>query len=115
MQSSHIGARAIWLASRSGEVFSRVTRSAPRLPAWLADFLLTGATMDHGKSVRELGMTYRPIAESIQEAIDWFRAEGLVVGPQRAPYEVPGLQLTAENPQLVVPGVCQLRITPAVA
>ncbi|TLZ73557.1 MAG: NAD-dependent epimerase/dehydratase family protein [Methanobacteriota archaeon] len=113
MPSRHIGARAIWLASRSGEVFSRVTRSAPRLPAWLADFLLTGATMDHGKSVRELGMTYRPIAESIQEAIDWFRAEGLVRGPQRAPYEVPGLQLPVENPPPEVPGEVEPRIPPA--
>src|SRR2546428_13030047 len=113
MPSRHIGARAIWLASRSGEVFSRVTRSAPRLPAWLADFLLTGATMNHGKSVRELGMTYRPIAESIQEAIDWFRAEGLVGGPQRAPYEVPGFRLPVENPPLGGLGGSEPRTRPA--
>ena len=113
MPSRHIGARAIWFASRSGEVLSRVTRSAPRLPAWLADFLHTGATMDNGKSVRELGMTYRPIAESIQEAIDRFRAEGLVGGPQRAPYEVPGVQLPVENPPPEVPGEFEPRIPPA--
>ena len=54
-------------------------------------------------------MTYRPIAESIQEAIDWFRAEGLVGGP----YEVPGLQLPVENPPLEVPGEFEPRIPPA--
>jgi dihydroflavonol-4-reductase len=79
--SRHIGGRALWLASRTGEVWSRMTRAPPRLPAWLADFLLTGAMMDNTKSIRELGMTYRPIDESVRESIEWFRAEGLFEGP----------------------------------
>jgi len=96
MPSRHLGARAIWLASRTGELLARVTRSPPRLPGWLADFLLTGATMDNGKSIRELGMTYRPIAESIRDAIDWFSAEGLLEGPlPSAPIQIP---LPVQNP-----------------
>ena len=97
MPSRHIGGRALWFASRTGEVWARVTHSPPRLPAWLADFLLTGATMDNTKSIRELGMTYRPIDESIRDAIEWFRAEGLVAGPvpSGAPH---GIQLPIENP-----------------
>src|SRR5437867_630260 len=69
MPSRHLGGRAVWLASRTGELLSRITRAPPRLPPWLADFLLAGASMENGKSVRDLGMTYRPIAESIRESI----------------------------------------------
>ncbi len=98
MPSRHIGGRAIWLASRTGEVFARVTRSPPRLPAWLADFLLTGATMDNEKSVRELGMRYRPISESIRDAVDWFRVERMFVGPRPVPSPLGALSLPIENP-----------------
>ena len=95
--SRHIGSRALWLASRSGEAWARVTRTSPRLPAWLADFLLTGATMDNDKSIRELGMTYRPMEETIQNAIDWFREEGLFSA--RPPRGATGkLPLSIENP-----------------
>jgi len=80
MPSRHLGGRAVWLASRTGELLSRITRAPPRLPPWLADFLLAGASMENGKSVRDLGMTYRPIAESIRESIGWFRDEGLFAG-----------------------------------
>jgi dihydroflavonol-4-reductase len=94
--SRHIGGRALWLASRTGEAWARVTRLPPRLPAWLADFLLTGAVMDNTKSIRELGMTYRPIEESIRQTIDWFQEEGLVPGraPSLAP---PPIGLPVEN------------------
>jgi dihydroflavonol-4-reductase len=96
--SRHIGGRALWLASRTGEAWARVTRLPPRLPAWLADFLLTGATMDNTKSIRELGMTYRPIEESIRETIDWFQEEGLV--PRKFPSVAPPpIGLPVENPQ----------------
>jgi dihydroflavonol-4-reductase len=101
MPSRHLGARTLWLASRTGEALARVTRSPPRLPAWLADFLLTGAPMDNTKSIRELGMTYRPVGESIRDAVKWFREEGLFAGPlkQGAPSS---LNLPEENP--AVPG-----------
>ena len=79
--SRHIGGRALWLASRTGELRARVTRAPPRLPAWLADFLLTGVAMDNRKSIQELWMAYRPIADSIRDAIAWFREEGLFEGP----------------------------------
>src|SRR2546427_8143629 len=109
MPSRHIGARAIWLASRSGEGSSRVLRAPPGRPHWLAAFPPTGARVANGNAARALCMSYCPIAESIQEAIDWFRAEGLVGGP----YEVPGLQLPVENPPLEVPGEFEPRIPPA--
>lgn len=99
MPSRHIGGRALWLASRTGELVSRVTRSPPRLPAWLADFLLTGAAMDNTKSTRELRMTYRPIAESIREAITWFREEGLIEPREPRP-AADLLPIPAENPPI---------------
>ncbi len=101
MPSRHIGGRALWFASRTGELFSRVTRSPPRLPSWLADFLLTGASMDNGKSVRDLGMTYRPIRESIRDAIGWFREEGLFEGPS-VPTAAREIPVPIENPRVEV-------------
>src|SRR5438093_729931 len=95
--SRHIGGRALWLASRAGEAWAHVTRASPRLPAWLADFLLTGAMMDNGKSIRELGMTYRPIEGTMRDAIEWFREEGLF--PRRPPTGAAGrLGQPIENP-----------------
>jgi dihydroflavonol-4-reductase len=96
--SRHIGGRALWLASRTGELWSRMTRAPPRLPAWLADFLLTGATMDNTKSMQELGMAYRPIDESIRESIEWFREQGLFEGPGLAPEAVHAVPSQIENP-----------------
>lgn len=96
--SRHIGGRALWLASRTGEVWSRMTRAPPRLPAWLADFLLTGATMDNTKSIQELGMAYRPIDESIRESIEWFRSEGLYGGPVFPAEAVHAIPSRIENP-----------------
>jgi dihydroflavonol-4-reductase len=75
--SRHIGGRALRFASRVGEIRARLTSAAPRMPAWLADFMLTGATMDNTKSIAELGMEYTPIRNSIRDAIEWFRSEGL--------------------------------------
>src|SRR5437016_804100 len=60
VHSRHIGGRALWLASRAGDAWAHVTRASPRLPAWLADFLLTGAMLDNGKSIRGPGMNFRP-------------------------------------------------------
>ncbi len=99
MPSRHIGGRAIWLASRTGDLFARVTRSPPRLPSWLADFLLTGASMDNAKSIHELGMAYRPVAESIRSAIEWFRDEGLFEVPVHAPL-AREMHVPVENPSV---------------
>ena len=98
MPSRHIGGRALRFAARTGELFSRVTRSPPRLPSWLADFLLTGASMDNGKSVRELGMTYRPIHQSIRDSIAWFRDEGLFGGPPLPAAPAREVLVPVENP-----------------
>lgn len=98
--SRHVGGRALWLASRTGELFARVTRSPPRLPSWLADFLMTGAAMDNSKSIGELGMTYRPIADSIRDTIRWFREEGLLAPAQPRPW-LGQPPLPVENPPVM--------------
>jgi dihydroflavonol-4-reductase len=98
MPARRIGPFTLRLAARTGEFASRLTRRAPSIPFWLADFLLTGAAMDNAKSIRELGMTYRPIEESIRAAVEWFRAEGLLA-PARSS-KTPSLPtaLGIENP-----------------
>ncbi|TLZ84211.1 MAG: NAD-dependent epimerase/dehydratase family protein [Methanobacteriota archaeon] len=110
MPSRHIGGRALRFAARTGELFSRVTRSPPRLPSWLADFLLTGASMDNGKSVRELGMTYRPIHQSIRDSIAWFRDEGLFRGPPLPAAPEREVLVPVENPRVGAETVFELGI-----
>src|SRR5438874_761285 len=73
--SRRIGGRALWLASRAGDAWAHVTRASPRLPAWLADFLLTGAMMDNGKSIRELGDSW--LGKDGLAQVDPFRPSGL--------------------------------------
>lgn len=98
----HIGNRALWFASRSGELLARVRRSPPRLPAWLADFLMTGATMDNSKSIRELGIAYSPIRESIESTVAWFQEEGLFTPAAAA--ASPLRHLPVENPRVDAEG-----------
>lgn len=107
--SRHIGGRALWLASRTGDLLARVTRAPPRLPGWLADFLLTGAAMDNTKSIRELSMSYRPIEESIQDAIGWFRSEGLFV-PRVPPPADLVIGIPVENPPVEGEAALESRI-----
>ncbi len=96
--SRRIGPLTLRLASRVWEFQSRVTRTPPKFPAWLADFMLTGAPMDASRSVRELGMSYTPIREAIRAAIEWYRKEGLFAAASGQPAS--GLApLHAENPQ----------------
>lgn len=97
--SRHIGARTLRLASRIGEVRARMTRSPPRMPVWIADFMLTGAPMDNSKSLAELGMEYTPIENSILAAVDWFRNEGLFE-PAPPSRMTPGIPLPIENPSV---------------
>src|SRR2546429_8742240 len=100
MPSRHIGDRTVRFAARTGELFSRVTRSPPRLPSWLAEFLLTGAPMDNGKSVRELGMAYRPIYPSIRDSIARFREHGLVERPPLPTAPPPENPVPGEDPRV---------------
>jgi len=54
--------------------------------------------MDNTKSIRELGMSYRPIDESIRNSIAWFREEGLFSGPEISARPTPATPLSIENP-----------------
>ena len=37
------------------------------------------------KSERELGLTFRPVVETLRDEVDWFRANGLLPGRGRSP------------------------------
>lgn len=62
------------------EVVARTT-GKPALLSWAAVKSLereAGRTrFDHSKSERELGLTFRPVADTVRDTIDWLRAEAL--------------------------------------
>jgi len=64
--------------------------------------------MDNGKSVRELGMAYRPIQESIRDSIAWFRDEGLFKGPPLPTAAAREIPVPVENPRVGVDTVFEL-------
>ena len=57
------------------------TLGKPALLSWAAVKSLereAGRTrFDHRKSERELGLVFRPVEETVRDAIAWFRAQGL--------------------------------------
>lgn len=65
-----------------------IGRPAARLASWmrpgagvcpaLIDTLLHGHRFDASKSTRDLGMSYRPLEDTLARTIAWFRAEGLI-------------------------------------
>lgn len=67
-------ARAIAIAM---EAQAARTGQPPLLARDFFEFSLKPAYYSNTKSVRELGATYRPIEESIRDAVDWFRSRGM--------------------------------------
>jgi dihydroflavonol-4-reductase len=61
----------------AARVLSWIRPSSGICPA-LVDTLLHGHRFDAGRSERELGITYRPLPDTISRTIDWLRSEGLV-------------------------------------
>lgn len=63
------------------EVYARVTKR-PVLLSWaMARTVATEddrSRYDHGKSERELGLRFRPIEETLRDAVAWFRANGII-------------------------------------
>lgn len=65
------GAVVEWLAGLSGRTPS-FCREAARV-------MLHGHRYDGSRAVRELGLEYTPIAETLRRTLDWFEDEGLLV------------------------------------
>lgn len=74
-----------WL---SEGVVRSLGRPAARLASWvrpgagvcpaLIDALLHGHRFDASRSERDLGVRYRPLSETLEETVSWFRSEGLI-------------------------------------
>ena len=54
------------------------TGDEPPLTREFFEYSLVPSYFDPSKSIRELGATYRPIDDTIADAIDWFRTNGYV-------------------------------------
>jgi dihydroflavonol-4-reductase len=63
---------------RGFELQSRVTNEPPLLARTFFEFTLKPAYFSNEKAKRELGATFRPIDESIRDAVAWFRAHGMI-------------------------------------
>jgi len=59
---------------------AKVTGTAPLLAKDFFEYSLRPAFYRNDKARRELGATFRPIEETISDAIDYFRARGLITG-----------------------------------
>ncbi len=59
-------------------VFSRLTRTKPAVTIPLAKFTRVKLFYSNEKARRELGMTFKPLRESIKNAVVWYRQRGLL-------------------------------------
>lgn len=60
------------------EAQARRSGNPPLLARTFFEYSLRPSFYSNAKSVRELGATYRPIDETIRDAVDWFRARAMV-------------------------------------
>ncbi|MBX3493892.1 MAG: SDR family oxidoreductase, partial [Parvibaculum sp.] len=72
--------KAMLVASAAiSELYARTTRKPARL-SWASARLMIGEgtrpIFDHGKSERELGVSFRPMEETLSDEIAWYRANG---------------------------------------
>lgn len=64
--------------ARGMELGAARTGKPPLLSRDFFEFSLVPSFYDNSKSKRELGATYRPLDESIRDAVAWFRERGMV-------------------------------------
>jgi len=82
-----------WLA-RFAAVFApayyRLRQAKPRFTSYSLRVLRSNCVMDNSKAARELGFAPRPLAQTVQDTIDWFVTTGrLALQPSRAEQHVP--------------------------
>ena len=75
----------LYLLAAASEVVARTT-GKPALLSWATVRVMMQerdrSRFDHGKSHAELGVTFRPVEETLADEIAWFQANGLL-----SPYE----------------------------
>jgi dihydroflavonol-4-reductase len=65
-------------ASIATELAAIVTRRPPLLPLEGVDMIRYGQHFDSSKARTELGLTMRPLTETLADAMAWFRAQGRI-------------------------------------
>jgi dihydroflavonol-4-reductase len=76
-----------WLALSLGhvtEAWARVTKGAPMVPLEGVRMLLQGFRPSSAKAERELGVTFRPIEDTMRDVVAWYGAHGDAVMPVAA-------------------------------
>ena len=66
----------ILMAAYLNEALSRMTRREPLIPLAGVQMARKFMFFDAGKGLRELGLPQRPVRESLQRAVEWFRTNG---------------------------------------
>lgn len=76
-----------WLALALGhfsEAWARVTRSRPMVPLEGVRMLLEDFRPSSRKAERELGVTFRPLAETVRDVVDWYASHAdMMVAPEQ--------------------------------
>lgn len=68
-----------WGISAAGELLARhVTRRPPAAPLTGVRLARSATLFDNGKARHELGLTFRPLPESLADALAWYREHGLL-------------------------------------
>lgn len=65
-----------WMYGAVSELVAKVTRKQPLATRVLVHTLNENIPLSSAKAQRELGVTFRPLEESIRDAVDWFRQNG---------------------------------------
>jgi dihydroflavonol-4-reductase len=76
------------VVSVAGWVVGAIPRPSGRAAAMcpeLARTLLHGHRYDGSRAARELGITYRPLEETLERTLRWYAREGLIPGPLPLP------------------------------
>lgn len=61
--------------SRASELWALLSFGRPRLPHMFVDFVRYGQFYNAAKSVRDLGLTYRPAVDGLRRSVEWFRSQ----------------------------------------
>jgi dihydroflavonol-4-reductase len=83
----------ILAAGAIGSLIGRITGKTPVLTWPMARIACDGHYFSPAKAVRELQMPQTPIEVAVQEASDWFRANGYLAATAEVPLPVPDLQV----------------------
>jgi dihydroflavonol-4-reductase len=59
-------------------VYYRATRQTPLFTTYSLDVISSGCDMNSAKAERELGYTSRPFRETVEDAVRWFREQGML-------------------------------------